>query len=54
MALRPYLAPEHGNFDMAQVFVSWAQREHGQWFYGHRSAIEAVQWFAPEEAYAHS
>ena len=38
MALRPYLPPDHGHFDMAQVFVSWVQREHGQWFYGRRSS----------------
>lgn len=27
--------PDHGHFDMTQVFVSWA-REHGDWFYGRR------------------
>lgn len=53
--LRLFMPPDDRHFDMAQVFVSWAQREHGPWFYGYRSAIEALpHWFAPEDAYTHS
>lgn len=53
-ALRPYLPPDHGHFDMAQVFVSWAQREHGEWFYGRRLSVHGahplVDGCSPEKA----
>lgn len=57
-ALRSYLPPDHGYHDMAQVFVSWAQREHGDWFHGHRPQADhpsrPPEWFPPADAYAHS
>jgi hypothetical protein len=58
VALRPYLPPDHGYFDMAQVFVSWAQREHRRWFNGERR-FPLMPWenpddYPPQAAYAHS
>lgn len=59
LTLQKYLPPiDAGHFDVAELFVSWAKREHWHWFYDHRKPTLAP-WEDPDEypppwAYAHS
>ncbi len=56
--LRRYLPPDHGSFDMAQVMVSWAMREHWRWFNRERiwanNPYRPPDWYPPDDAYAHN
>jgi hypothetical protein len=53
-----YQMPEGRGFDVAAVFISWAQKHHWHWFFGQRERSEhpfrSADWFVPEEAYPHS
>lgn len=57
--LRLYLLPpEHDQYDVAQVLVSWAMREHFHWFFGWReptvAVTEGADDYPPPSAYPHS
>jgi hypothetical protein len=54
--LARYQMPE--GRDVAQVFISWAQKHHWHWFHRQReradNAFRPADWFPPADAYPHS
>jgi hypothetical protein len=58
MTLAQYRMPESMGHDVAAVFVAWAQRHHGGWFYGRREEAQGpfrpADWFPPADAWPHS
>jgi hypothetical protein len=53
-----YQMPEGRSFDVAAVFISWAQKHHWHWFHGRRepanSPFRPPDWYPPDDAYPHS
>jgi hypothetical protein len=56
--LARYQMPEGAGHDVARVFIAWAQKHHGHWFYSWRQSadnpIRPIDWFPPADAYTHS
>jgi hypothetical protein len=54
--LARYQMPE--GRDVAQVFISWAQKHHWHWFFGRRERVDNLfrppDWYPPDDAYPHS
>jgi hypothetical protein len=56
--LARYQMPEGQGFDVAAVFISWAQKHHWHWFHRRRARADSPfrppDWYPPDDAYPHS